>query len=229
MQANESDTNSMQSCIETLSVPELRALCKKHGITGYSKLAKSDLIFTLHKHRATTTLITDKFLTTRHTKPPPEIIKKQPKRRRTVATILESLDDRRPRVRLETTQVGNLRVPYHPPTRFVFEFSDALKTFVVLGRLDDDGTRITALTKPLIDVCSDWGFGFVMPENLSSTTKPDRCSSDTAVATLDPTNSLDALILSALGVAVEVVAQHDDDDDDDDDGDVIPDYDEILA
>lgn len=182
-----------------LSVNELKVLCKKNGIRGYSKLVKKNLIEILTK---TVTTI-DSF----------ELDIKKPTQKHCNSNILNHLVSNKRLILLQNvkTSVGNV-VTYHPTTRFIFQEDDISKTnkqFTVIGYLSDT-LEVLSLTKDMIITCNDWNFDYCLPENISNKRDCETKLND---------DELDKLLSANY---------HTHDDADDDDDDFIPNYDEIL-
>lgn len=209
MQANDYNQSSMPPRMEMLTLPELKLLCKKHGIKGYSKLAKNDLIYTIHKHQLATTTITDKFFTNK-TSSKPETKKSKSK---TKQNILSKLIDSKQLVLLEHVSISGTSVIFHSSTRFVFDFNEVSKVYTAIGYLTDD-MRVIPLSKSMIDTCKEWRFEYTLPENMSA--KVDQTENEDG-STFNENDELDVLLKEALDL------------DNDDDDEYIPNYDELFV
>ena len=142
MQANDYNQSSMPR-MEMLTLPELKLICKKHGIKGYSKLAKNDLIYTIHKHQLATTTITDKFFTAKSQLPQTQTQTKKSKSK-LKQNILSKLIDNKQLVLLEHVSISDQNIIFHSSTRFVFDFNEVSKVYTAVGYLTDD-MRVTPL------------------------------------------------------------------------------------
>lgn len=192
-------TNKLPSVnYSELSVNELKVLCKKYGLRGYSKLTKKDLVKILSNSQHISTSFE---------------LDIKPSVKQCKSNILNHLITNKKIILLQTikTLPNDITVTYHPTTRFVFkeeEVSKYNKNFVVIGYLTDDLTVIS-LTKEMLYTCHEWNFDYCLPENISDKQECETRLND---------DELDKLLMSSKDV----------NDDFDDDDDFIPNYDEIL-
>lgn len=188
----------------SLTLSELKLLCKKNGIKGYSKLKKDELLKTLENYNGTG-LATCFELKQNSTNVFKINTKKEPKK------ILQHLLNSKHIILLQRIKTASSNVVlYHPTTNLVFNEIELKKNhiYVVIGCLSPD-LKLQPLTKDLIRVCKEWKFDYELPENIS---------------TLDPTsehkledNELDN-ILYKTGI----------EDDDDEFDEIYPNYDELY-
>lgn len=187
---------------------ELKLICKKEGIKGYSKLKKDELV----KLLSTGTFATNNNNSIKKYFEFDQTIKSSGTKRGS-KKVLQYLVNSKKIVLLQRIKdaTGHV-VIYHPTTRFVFNEEDLKRgqsqRFSVIGYLSDD-LRVTSLTKELIYNCKEWNFEYHLPENISTVdpTKDDNLEDD----------ELDRLLYKT-----------DINDDDDEEDDVYPNYEDLY-
>lgn len=129
--------------------PEIQAICRQRGLkcTG----TKEQLIALLLSKD--TKLPVKKEVVSKKTEP----IKKVPS-----TPVAQKLVSSIPTVAIRRNQHGNHE---HPETSFVFD----KKTKKAIGKQNEDGT-IEDLTSEDIDICNQWKFQYVLPNNLDKKT-----------------------------------------------------------
>lgn len=140
----------------SLTLSELKLLCKKNGIKGYSKLKKDEIL----KKLSGTGLATCFELKQNNT----HGLKKDTKR------ILQHLLNSKQIILLQRIKTSSSNVVlYHPTTNFVFNEVELKKNhgYIVIGYLTPD-LNVLPLTKELIHVCKEWKFEYELPENIST-------------------------------------------------------------
>lgn len=197
-------TTPPKSCTKpnysSLTLSELKLLCKKNGIKGYSKLKKDELLKTLQNYNGTGLATCFELKSTKTNS------KKDPKK------ILQHLLNSKQVILLQRIKTATSNVVlYHPTTTLVFNEIELKKNhvYIVTGYLTHD-LKVLQLTKDLINVCKEWNFEYDLPENIS---------------TVDPTrehkledDELDN-ILYKTGIC---------DDDDDEFDEMYPNYDDLY-
>ena len=133
--------------------PEIQALCRQSGLkcTG----TKEQLIaLLLSKDGSSAKLPAKKEVVSKKAEP----IKKVPS-----TPVAQKLVSSIPTVAIRRNQHGNHE---HPETSFVFD----KKTKKAIGKQNEDGA-IEDLTSEDIDICNQWKFQYVLPDNLDKKTK----------------------------------------------------------
>jgi hypothetical protein len=142
----------------SLNLNELKSMCKKREIKGYSRLNKGDLVKLLEKDG---TGLADCFEVKQTVK--------NPNTKRGSKKILTHLVNSRQIVLLQRIKnaLSNV-ILYHPTTNFVFNESSVKKdvSFTVIGYLTQD-LNVLPLTKDMIHTCKAWNFDYILPENIS--------------------------------------------------------------
>lgn len=182
----------------SLTLSELKLLCKKNGIKGYSKLKKDELLKILENYNGSTGLATCFELKTTSSK-------KGHKK------ILQHLVNSKQIILLQRIRTASSNVVlYHPTTTLVFDEIELKKkhVYIVTGYLTPE-LKVLPITKDLIDVCKEWKFEYELPENIS---------------TIDPTrdNKLEDDELDNILYKTGI------EDDDDEFDEVIPNYDDLY-
>jgi len=188
----------------SLTASELKLLCKKNGIKGYSKLKKDELLKTLNNYNGTGLATCFELKNNTSTTITTSKSKKGPKK------ILQHLVNSKQIILLQRIKTASSNVVlYHPTTTLVFNEVELKKNhvYIVTGYLTPD-LKVLPITKDLINICKEWKFEYDLPENIS---------------TIDPTrehkledDELDN-ILYKTGI-----------EDEEDDFEVIPDYDDLY-
>jgi hypothetical protein len=132
--------------------PEIQAICRQRGLkcTG----TKEQLVaLLLSKDGSSAKLPVKK-----------EVAKKaEPVKKVHSTPVAQKLVSSIPSVAIRRNQHGNHE---HPETSFVFD----KKTKKAMGKQNEDGT-INDLTPEDIDICNQWKFQYVLPDNLDKKTK----------------------------------------------------------
>ncbi len=205
-------TTPPKSCTKpnysSLTLSELKLLCKKNGIKGYSKLKKDELLKMLQNYNGTGLATCFELQGTSTTTTTTKTHSKKNHRK-----ILHHLLNSKQIILLQRIKTASSNVVlYHPTTNLVFNEVELKKNhvYIVIGYLTPD-LKVLQLTKDLINVCKEWNFEYSLPENIS---------------TVDPTrehklddDELDN-ILYKTGIC--------DDDEDDVFDEIIPNYDDLY-
>jgi hypothetical protein len=133
--------------------PEIQALCRQRGLkcTG----TKEQLIaLLLSKDGSSAKLPVKKEVVSK---------KSEPIKKVSSTPVAQKLVSSIPTVAIRRNQHGNHE---HPETSFVFD----KKTKKAIGKQNEDGT-IDDLTSEDIDICNQWKFQYVLPDNLDKKTK----------------------------------------------------------
>lgn len=133
--------------------PEIQALCRQRGLkcTG----TKEQLIaLLLSKDGSSAKLPAKKEVVSK---------KAEPIKKVSSTPVAQKLVSSIPTVAIRRNQHGNHE---HPETSFVFD----KKTKKAIGKQNEDGT-IDDLTSEDIDICNQWKFQYVLPDNLDKKTK----------------------------------------------------------
>jgi hypothetical protein len=186
----------------SLTASELKLLCKKNGIKGYSKLKKDELLKTLNNYSGTGLATCFELKNNDSTKTSKKGHKK----------ILQHLLNSKQIILLQRIKTASSNVVlYHPTTTLVFNEVELKKNhvYIVTGYLTPE-LKVLPITKDLISVCKEWKFEYELPENIS---------------TIDPTrehkledDELDN-ILYKTGI---------NDDEEDEFDEIIPNYDDLY-
>jgi len=142
----------------SLNLNELKSMCKKREIKGYSRLNKGEIVKLLEKDG---TGLANCFELKQTVKNPN--VKRGPKK------ILTHLVNSKQIILLQRIKNASSNVIlYHPTTNFVFNESEVKKdhSFTVVGYLAQD-LHILPLTKDMIHTCKEWKFDYILPENIS--------------------------------------------------------------
>jgi hypothetical protein len=130
--------------------PEIQALCRQRGLkcTG----TKEQLIALLLSKDGSSAV-------------KKEVVSKksEPIKKVSSTPVAQKLVSSIPTVAIRRNQHGNHE---HPETSFVFD----KKTKKAIGKQNEDGT-IDDLTSEDIDICNQWKFQYVLPDNLDKKTK----------------------------------------------------------
>jgi hypothetical protein len=130
--------------------PEIQALCRQRGLkcTG----TKEQLIALLLSKDGSSAM-------------KKEVVSKksEPIKKVSSTPVAQKLVSSIPTVAIRRNQHGNHE---HPETSFVFD----KKTKKAIGKQNEDGT-IDDLTSEDIDICNQWKFQYVLPDNLDKKTK----------------------------------------------------------
>lgn len=149
-----------KSSYAALNLHELKMLCKKNNLKGYSKMRKDEIVNLLNKNGTGLLNCFELKTTIKNTN-----IKKQPYK------VLDYLVNSKQIVLLQRIKTKSLHVVvYHPTTRFVFNEEIVKKSqqkFKVIGYLTDE-LNVLPITKDMINVCKEWKFDYTMPENIST-------------------------------------------------------------
>lgn len=131
--------------------PEIQALCRQRGLkcTG----TKEQLI----------ALLLSKDSNKVPQKKEVAAKKTEPAKKVTSTPVAQKLVSSIPTVAIRRNQHGNHE---HPDTSFVFD----KKTKKAIGKQNEDGT-IEDLTSEDIDICNQWKFQYILPDNLDKKTK----------------------------------------------------------
>lgn len=149
-----------KSSYAALNVHELKMLCKKNNVKGYSKMRKDEIVNLLNKNGTGLLNCFELKTTIKNTN-----VKKQPYK------VLDYLVNSKQIVLLQRIKTKSLNVVvYHPTTRFVFNEEIVKKgqqKFNVIGYLTEELT-VSPITKDMINVCKEWKFDYTLPENIST-------------------------------------------------------------
>lgn len=197
-----------KSSYSSLTMNELKLLCKKNGLTGYSRLKKDELVTFLDKNSGVG-LVTC-FELKKDVKKGNKTNDNSKSKRNHPSKILQYLVNTKQIILLQRIKDAKSNIIlYHPTTNLVFNEIELKKTnnYIVVGYLTQN-LEVLPITKDMINVCKQWNFEYILPENIS---------------TIDPNkehkledNELDN-ILYKTGII-----------DDDDDVEVIPNYDDLY-
>jgi Rho termination factor, N-terminal domain len=149
-----------KSTYSALNLHELKLLCKKNNLKGYSKMRKDEIVNLLNKNGTGLLNCFELKTTIKNTN-----VKKQPYK------VLDYLVNSKQIVLLQRikTKSSNV-VVYHPTTRFVFNEEVVKKNqqkFNVIGYLTED-LNVLPITKDMISMCKEWKFDYTLPENIST-------------------------------------------------------------
>jgi hypothetical protein len=130
--------------------PEIQALCRQRGLkcTG-TKEQLIALLLSKDESSAVKKEVVSK--------------KSEPIKKVSSTPVAQKLVSSIPTVAIRRNQHGNHE---HPETSFVFD----KKTKKAIGKQNEDGT-IDDLTSEDIDICNQWKFQYVLPDNLDKKTK----------------------------------------------------------
>lgn len=149
--------NKLVADYSSLKVDELRALCKKRNIRGVYKLPKKELVNKLLTWEDAD--ISDEYKPTFT----PIVRTKYP--------ILNHLVEKKKLILLQKC-IGKQGQPilYHNDTSLVFATSveKKINKYTVIGRFDEQRC-VLPLDKSSIELCKEWDFEYVLPENLGGT------------------------------------------------------------
>lgn len=145
-----------------LNLHELKMICKKNNLKGYSKMRKDEIVNLLNKSGTGLLNCFELKTTIKNTN-----VKKQPYK------VLDYLVNSKQIVLLQRikTKSSNV-VVYHPTTKFVFNEEVAKRgqsssKFNVIGYLTED-LNVLPITKDMINLCKEWKFDYTLPENIST-------------------------------------------------------------
>jgi len=133
--------------------PEIQAICRQRGLkcTG----TKEQLVaLLLSKDGSSGKLPVKKEVVAK---------KAEPVKKTHLTPVAQKLVSSIPSVAIRRNQHGNHE---HPETSFVFD----KKTKKAMGKQNEDGT-INDLTPEDIDICNQWKFQYILPDNLDKKTK----------------------------------------------------------
>ena len=149
-----------KSMYSSLTTNELKLMCKKNGIKGYSKLKKDEIVKLLDKNGGTGLATCFELKQT----------VKNPNTKKKSKKVLEHLVNSKQIILLQRIKNAKSNVIlYHPTTNLVFNETEVKKShhFVVTGYLTND-LNVLPITKDIIEICKEWKFDYILPENIST-------------------------------------------------------------
>lgn len=188
-----------KSNYDTMTVKDLKLLCKKYDVKGYSTMKKSQLVSQLNSCAGKKLESEDgeHDFTIHFKKSPYKILNQLVENKKLI--VLQKFRDK-----------GGNWVLYHVDTLLVFTNLDEKKSdsYIAIGYLNEL-RQIFPLTKEHVYICKEWNFDYALPENLSS-------------------NEIDSFQNIELEEIVNNVNKMEDYDDDEED-EYLPNYDELLC
>ncbi len=145
-----------KSKYDSMTLRDLRSLCKKHNVKGNYKMSKSELVLKLKEIDGSESDDGSYSYTINVKKSPYKILNKLVENKKLI--LLQKIKDK-----------NNNLILYHADTLLVFANFEEKKmdNYTVIGYLNELH-QVTQLTKEHVYLCKEWNFDYILPENLAN-------------------------------------------------------------